>query len=215
MGPTEQSLSSIKKVYTDSVNGRPKDEGTPLIGAERRERFDDRVGNFISNSKSKAPSRKELNEPSMYAPEIIGLASMHRSHDSRRNLHGLSTLKVPTKDSDFMSGGTRLQPIVSTKGGFNDKRLSERTADQYQNDGLAVADRGNSVEASLLLDDIDVIFKPSIQKTTTLCSDLSMQNLQQSTYILDAPVKRSVRPHVRDTISDVSSMAQDVNGSIG
>ena len=121
MGPADHSLNVIKKIYTDSLNVRTKDEPTPLIISEKRERFDDRIGNFIQTSKSKAPSRKELTEPSMYAPEINGLASLHKSHDSRRNLHGMSTLKVPTKDSDFMSGGTRLQPIVS-KGGFNEKR---------------------------------------------------------------------------------------------
>jgi hypothetical protein len=184
VGPVESSLSAIKKAYTDSVNGRPFEESTPIIGSDKRERFDDRMGNFVSNSKTKAPSRKELNEQSLYAPEINGLANLHRSHDSRRNLHGMSTLKVPMKDVDFMTGGTRLQPINS-KGGFHNKRLSEKS-DKYElryTEGNTPIDGFNSVGRNLLIDDVDVSLKPAhsnfnrdlqLQKTATLCSDLSM-----------------------------------------
>ena len=47
VGPADHSLNVIKKIYTDSVNGRTKDEPTPLIVSEKRERFDDRIGNFV------------------------------------------------------------------------------------------------------------------------------------------------------------------------
>ena len=186
-----------------------------MIAPEKRERFDDRMAGFSTSAKTKAPSKQDLKEPSLYAPEINGLASLHRSHDSRRNLHGMSTLKGPVKDVDFMTGGTRLQPIVS-RGGLNDKRLSEKS-DRFQCDVQNIVERDNSVGNGLFIDDVDVTLRPTrsnhlnkdfvLQKTATLCSDMSMQNLQQSTYILDAPVKRTVRPLARDTISDVSSLA--------